>query len=86
MDRAMELAKDIMKRDRLVRRMTHDILRQPWKHALVSNPGLSLEFALECWGASLSDVEHLQKASYTLMKDGMEKKRARREKGENKVE
>ena len=85
MDRAMDLAKSILKRDRIVRRLTHDILRQPWKHALVSNPGFSLQFALECWGAALSSQEHLQEASLTLMEEGQEKKRAWRKDGEDKT-
>ena len=85
MDRAMEMANDIMKRDRIVRRLTHDILRQQWKHALVDNPGFSLEFALECWGAALSSTQHQREAVATLMASGMETKRRMRENGENVV-
>lgn len=85
MDRAMELAKEIMKRDRIVRRLTHDILRQPWKHAIVSNPGFSLEFALECWGAALSSVEDQRAACMTLMEEGQKMKRAMIERKENTI-
>lgn len=85
MDRAMELAKSIMQRDRIVRRLTHDILRQPWKHALVQDPGFSHGFALECWGESLSSTEHLVSACMTLGAAGMKKKEEEREKGINVV-
>ena len=86
MDRAMELAHIIMQRDRIIRRLTHDILRQPWKHALTSNPGLSLEFAQECWAAALSSVDHLEEAVSTLQEDGLKAKEERRKKGENTIE
>lgn len=83
MPRAMELAESIMQRDRIVRRLTHDILRQPWKHALVDNPGESFEFSLECWSAALTSADQLREACLTLGPAGMAQKEEDRKNGVN---
>lgn len=66
LDRAWEIARMMMTKDRLVRRLTHDIARQPWKHAL-DELKFSQQFALECWSAGLSTYENIVKATSTLM-------------------
>jgi enoyl-CoA hydratase/carnithine racemase len=77
MDRAMEIAQNMMKRDRMVRRLTHDVMRQPWKAAL-EQLKFSQQFALECWTAGLSSADNIVKATKTLMDEGMAEKEKNR--------
>lgn len=66
LDRAWEIARMMMTKDRMVRRLTHDIVRQPWKHAF-DELKFSQQFALECWSAGLSTYENIVSATSTLM-------------------
>lgn len=80
LDRAWEIARMMMTKDRLVRRLTHDIVRQPWKHAVESELKFSHQFALECWTAGLSSYDNIRKATSTLMADAMKEKEKNRSK------
>lgn len=68
LDRAWEIARMMMTKDRMVRRLTHDIARQPWKAAL-DELKFSQQFALECWCAGLTTATALKEATSTLMDD-----------------
>lgn len=48
--RAWEMARTIMKQDRVVRRLTHDMIREPLRRTLTQD--FPSQFAMEWWGAA----------------------------------
>lgn len=57
MDRAWEIARFMMGKDRYARRLEHELMAEPWRRAL--NQDFKLHFAAESWAQSLisgSDV------------------------------
>lgn len=55
-DRAMEIAKEIMKKDRITRRLTTGVLRNPWKEALAHE--LRTGFCAEMFNSKSAYASH----------------------------
>lgn len=54
--RAWEMARIMMKQDRLVRRTTQEIVRRPWKRAFTDD--FAMHFAHECFAAVVNPPDH----------------------------
>ena len=74
LERAWELAKSFVSKDRLVRRFTRDIMRQPWKHAIEDKFRFNHQFAMECWCAGIADFSALKSATDAFSPEAVEKK------------
>jgi hypothetical protein len=56
MDRAWEIAKEIMKQPRVVRRLTSQLTRRPWKRFIMND--FQTHMGHEMYGISLYNTEH----------------------------
>lgn len=78
MDRAMEIARSIMQKPRVVRRMTGQILRRAWKQRIVDD--LDCGFAMEMYAYMCSGEKHVDsKLDEITEREGIESLRNRRD-------
>lgn len=60
MQRAREIAEKIMRPHRVVRRLTTQLVRRPWRKAITSD--FQMHFGHEMFGANVSRVSHVENA------------------------